>query len=98
MQSGKSYITDSGHFLEKIKTLGLLPDNAILVIADEVGLYPSIPHQTGFIALKEASDKRVLKKMPTDGLMKMAEFVLSSNFFEVNSGTFQQICTNISLH
>ena len=98
MQSGKSYITDSGHFLEKIKTLGLLPDNAILVIADEVGLYPSISHRASFIALKEASDKRVLKKIPTDGLMKMAEFVLSSNFFEVNSGTFQQICTNISLH
>ena len=98
MQSGKSYITDSGHFLEKIKTLGLLPDNAILVLADEVGLYPSISHRASFIALKEASDKRVLKKIPTDGLMKMAEFVLSTNFFEVNSGTFQQICTNICLH
>ena len=51
MQSGKSYIKDSGHFLEKIKTLGCIPDNAILVTADVVGLYPSIPHQAGLISL-----------------------------------------------
>ena len=91
MQSGKSYIKDSGHFLEKIKTLGCIPDNAILVTADVVGLYPSIPHQAGINALKEALDKRPLKKIPTDDLIKMAEFVLSNNFFEFNSDTFQQI-------
>ena len=85
MQSGKSYIKDSGHFLEKIKTLGCLPDNAILVTADVVGLYPSIPHQAGFIALKEALDKSLSEKIPTDDLIRMAEFVLS------NSDTFQQI-------
>ena len=38
MQSGKSYIKDTGHFLEKIKSLGCIPDNAILVTADLVGL------------------------------------------------------------
>ena len=68
-----------------------IPDNALLVTADVVGLYPSIPHQAGLIALKEALDKRLLKKIPTDDLIKMAEFVLSNNFFEFNSDTFQQI-------
>ena len=29
MQSGKSYIKTSEHFLEKIKTLGCIPDNAM---------------------------------------------------------------------
>ena len=81
----------TGHFLEKIKTLGCIPENAILVTADVVGLYPSIPHQAGINALKEALDKRPLKKIPTDDLIKMAEFVLSNNFFEFNSDTFQQI-------
>ena len=66
MQSGKSYIKDSGHFLGKIKTLGCIPDNAILVTADVVGLYPSIPHQASLIALKETLDKRLLRKIPTD--------------------------------
>ena len=90
MQGGKSYIKGSGHFLEKIKTLRCIPDNPLLVTADVVGLYPSIPHQAGLIALKEALDKRLLKKIPTDDLIKMAEFVLSNNFFEFNSDIFQQ--------
>ena len=91
MQSGKSYIKDPRHFLEKIKTLGCISDNAILVTADVVGLYPSIPHQAGLIALKEALDKSLSKKIPPDDLIKMPEFVLSSNFFEFNGDTFQQI-------
>ena len=52
MQKGKSYIKDSVHFLEKIKNISSLPKNAILVTAHVVGLYPSIPHQAGFSALK----------------------------------------------
>ena len=68
-----------------------MSDNTILVTADIVGLYSSIPHQTGLIALKEALDKRLLKKIPTDKLIKMAELALSNNFFEFNSDTFQQI-------
>ena len=91
MQGGKSYIKDSGHFLEKIKTLRCIPDNVLLVTADVVGLYPSIPYQVGLIALKEALGKRLLKKIPTDDLVKMAKFVLSNNFFEFISDTFQQI-------
>ena len=73
------------------KTLRRIPDNAILVTAGVVGLYPSIPHQACLIALKKALDKRPLKKIPTDNLIKMAKFVLSNNFFEFNSDTFQQI-------
>ena len=88
MQSG---IKNSRHFSEKIKTLRRIPDDAILVIAAVVGLYPSIPHQACLIALKKALDERPLKKIPTDNLIKMAKFVLSNNFFESNSDTFQQI-------
>ena len=71
--------------MEKRKTLGCIPDNAILVTADIVGLYPSIPHQAGLTAFKEALDKSLSKKIPTDDLIRMAEFVLS------NSDAFQQI-------
>ena len=39
-----------GHILEtqklKIKNLKNLPSNSILVTADVVGLYPSIPHES----------------------------------------------------
>ena len=58
MQSGRSYIKDSGDFLKKIKHLGSLPENAILVTADVVGPYPSIPHEAGLQALEEALENR----------------------------------------
>ena len=58
MQKGLSYIRDSQYFLEKIKTIGSVPENAILVTADVVGLYPNIPHQAALKALKEALEKR----------------------------------------
>ena len=92
MQKGKWYIRDSGHFLEKIKNINTLPENAILLVtADVVGLYPSIPHQAGLSALKEALENRSVKKIPTENLIKMAEFVLKNNLFEFNNKVFQQI-------
>ena len=81
MQNGKSYIRDSGHFLEKIKNISTHPENAILVTADVVGLYPSIPHQGGLSVLKKA----------LESLIKMAEFVLKNNLFEFNNKVFQQM-------
>ena len=61
MQKGWSYIKDSGDFIKKINNLDLIPENAILVTADVVGLYPSIPHEVGLRALREA-----LKTIPTE--------------------------------
>ena len=42
--------------------------------ADVVGLYPSIPHEVGLRALRDALDKRDEKTIPTEELLKMAEF------------------------
>ena len=52
MQREKSYIKDSGDSINKIKSLQNIPERAILVTADIVGLYPSIPHKAGLNALK----------------------------------------------
>ena len=90
MQNGLSYIRDSQKFLEKIKTIGSVPENVILVTADVVGLYPNIPHQAGLTVLKEALKKRDISKIPTKDLVKMAEFLLNNNVFEFNSKAYQQ--------
>ena len=87
---GLSYIRDFQHFLEKTKTIGSVPENAILVAADKVGLYPNIPHQAGLKSLKEASEERDIKKIPTEDLLKIVEFVLNNNIFEFNSKAYQQ--------
>ena len=50
------------YILERIKTIGNIPENAVLVTADVVGLYPNVPHQTGLNAFANALEKRDLKK------------------------------------
>ena len=47
MQEGMSYIKDSNDFKHKIRDLKDIPNDALLVTADVVGLYPSIPHEAG---------------------------------------------------
>ena len=49
--------------------LSTLPDNAILVTAVVVGLYPSIPHEGGLKAIREALDKQEVKCIPTEDLV-----------------------------
>ena len=51
MRKGLSYVKDSGDFISKIKQIGYVLENAILVTADVVGLYPSIPYDVGLKAL-----------------------------------------------
>ena len=41
--------------------------------------------------LKEDLHKRTVQKIPTESLVKMAEFVLSNNYYEFNGQNFQQI-------
>ena len=84
MQSSKSYIKDSGDFIRKIKDIPFISINAILVTADVVGLYPSIPHDSGLKALRNILDKRKNQNISTVDLIKMTEFVLRNNYFEFN--------------
>ena len=58
--------------------------------ADVVGFYPSIPHNAGLKALKDALDYRQNTKIPTGMLVKMAEFALTSNYFEFGQKVFHQ--------
>ena len=51
-QKVKSYNKDTNHFLIKLKSLGVLPQGAILGTIDAVGLYPNIPHNEGLAFLR----------------------------------------------
>ena len=91
MQKGKYYIKDSGDFINKIKSIENIPEGSILVTADVVGLYPSIPHEAGLNALRETLESRENKFIKTEDLIKMASFVLKNNIFEFNGKVKQQI-------
>ena len=51
MQDSWSYMKDSGDFFKKIKNIGKIPEGAILITADVIGLYPSLSHEAGLKAL-----------------------------------------------
>ena len=91
MKRGKSYIKDTNFLLEKLKELGKVTPNAILVTADVVRLYPSIPHDAGLKALHEKLEERNDKSLPTADLVSMADFVLKNNYFEFDSCIKQKI-------
>ena len=84
MKQRNSYIKDTGDFLEKSRAIGEIPKGDILVTADVVGLYPSFPHDEGLKVLRNHYDKFIDKTVPTEVIIKMAEFVLKNNLFEFN--------------
>ena len=90
MEEGWSYIKDSGDFINKLKNIGHNPQDAIMVTADVVSLYPSIFHDARLDALRKALDNRENKKISADDLTKMDELVLKINYFELNGKVKKQ--------
>ena len=90
MQGSWSYIKDSGDFLKGIKNIGKVPEGAILVSADVVGLFSNIPHGEGLVALRKRLNERETPRAATEELIIMADFVLKNNFFEFNGEVKRQ--------
>ena len=67
-------------FLRKLKDK--IPKGAVLVTAEVVGLYPNIPHEAGLQVLKKRLNERETPRVPTEELIKMADFMLKNNFFK----------------
>ena len=56
-----------------------------------MGLYPGVPQKVDLRALREALDKRDKKTIPIEESLKMAQFVLKNNNFELGNKMEQQI-------
>ena len=82
---------DSGDFIDKMKGIGKVFEGSFLVTADVVGIYQSISHKEGILALKSKLEEQTSSKIPTNNLAKLAEFVPKNNFFEFNNEIKQQI-------
>ena len=53
MKQGESYKRDTGDFLATLKAAVQVAKGVILLAADVLGLYPSIPHSEGLDILKK---------------------------------------------
>ena len=97
MQNGWSH-TD---FINKIKNLKNISSKSILATAD-VGVDPSISHESGLNAIKEALENRKYKSVLTSDILKMLEFLLKNNYLSLtemlnNSCQVQQLGQNVHL-
>ena len=71
-QGNSRTLKDTVDFLEKVRPIGEIPQGAILVTAEVVGLYPSIPHEKYLQVLRKQDDKFIDKTVPTEDIIKMA--------------------------
>ena len=77
--------------MKNLKDLGSVPQNKLLVTVDALGLYPSISHQGELEALSIKLEQQEDKKIPSEDLLEMVQFVLKSNYFEFDSMIKQQV-------
>ena len=79
-----SSVKDTNDFLHKLTDIDTLPEGAIMVSIDVVGLYPHIPHDESLEAIRHALNGRHNQEIPTNLIVDLAELVLKHNNFEFN--------------
>ena len=85
-----SFVKDTGHFLRKIRDIGKVPKNAILVTMDVSSLYTNIPHREGLSAAARALEARTNRSIPTRVLIKFLSLILNLNNFCFNDKDYIQ--------
>ena len=87
----ESYIKDTTDFLQKLKGLGQLHKNLLLVTVDVVSLYTNIPHKDGIRATKYALETRQNKEPKTWVLLRLLHFILTLTAFKFNDKFYEQV-------
>ena len=84
-----SYIKDTGHFLNIVKTIEVEEDN-LLVTVDVSSLYTNIRHQDGIEALKSWLIEHGTDTDKGEFIGTLAKLVLTSNYFTFNGKIYLQ--------
>ena len=72
----ESYLQDTPDFLRYINNLnakGDLPNNAMIVVVDVIGLFDNIPPEEGVRSVGEALSARQNSKVPVQLIMRLLE-------------------------
>ena len=84
-------LEDTSDFLARITEIKDLPEDALLVSFDVVGLYPQIPNEESIDIMKEFLNQREVKDISTKSLCDLATIILKNNFFEINEEVYHQL-------
>ena len=74
-----------------MKRIGEISEDVILVTTNIVGLYLSMLLNEGLEVLRERLEEEPSSNIHSNDIIKLAEFVLSNNFFEFQRQVRQQI-------
>ena len=86
----KSYVRDTQHFISRLKLLGRIPENALLVTLDVSSLYTNIPNHEGILAVAEHLRTDPEKQQIGPHLLKLLKLVLHSMSFSFNGDHYLQ--------
>ena len=68
-----------------------LLEGAILSTSDVVGLYLNILHEEGLTSLRKLLDARMEKKLASETLLELSEFVLNNRIFHFKEKTLIEL-------
>ena len=87
----KSYTKDASDFLRKIKDIGEIPEDAILVTMHVTGLYTNIHNTERLEAMREALEENSQNQKPSaNALTLMMRLILMLNNFVFNNVNYLQ--------
>ena len=85
------FLEDTRDFLQHLNQIGDIPENALLVSYDVVGLYPHTPHDRDVEFMRRFLDKREDQSVSSQSLGKLANTVLKHNYFQLGKYVYHQI-------
>ena len=91
--SHSTYLQDTPDFLRQLQknnNEGLLPENAMLVVVDAIGLYTNIPQDEGVQCVREALEENGNTTVPSNYIARLLEIILKNSIFEFNKELYQQ--------
>ena len=76
--------------MQQINLNEQLPENALLVVVDAIGLYTNIPQDEGVQCAEEALLERTNPVVPASYITRLLEIILQNSIFEFNKELYQQ--------
>ena len=92
-KSHSSYLEATPDFLRQIEHLNnseTIPENAMLVVLDAIGLYDNIPPEEGVQSVGERLKKTGSLKVPIEFIMRLLQIIQDYSIFEFDGQKYQQ--------
>ena len=90
-----SYVRDTTHFLNRLRSLKGIPNDAFMVVMDVHGLYNNIDQEEGAEACFNALETRKKKNVPSKTIRTLILFILKNSVFRFSNTIYQQIMGTI---